>query len=198
MASTFTRRPLPALIALLALLLLTALVWWRVMNRDGGTSSADAKNCPTPSTASTSATSTGAAAARTLPPQKTVDVQVLNATTRNGIAGKARTALLADGFQSTLRANDDMTKNKVTGTAQIRFSAANKPGAELLQYYFPGAQLLQVSTPSQQVTVSLGPRYTAVQSQKAVTARLAADKVRLTTATPAPTAGAGTSTSSRC
>ncbi|WP_375485941.1 LytR C-terminal domain-containing protein [uncultured Jatrophihabitans sp.] len=195
MASTVTRRPLPALIALVALLLLTALVWWRVMNRDGG-SSADAKNCPTPSAASTSSTPTGTAAPRTLPPQRTVDVLVLNATTRNGIAGKARTALLADGFRSTLRANDDDSKNKVTGTAQIRYSAANKPGAQLLQYYFPGAQLLQVSTPSEQVTVSLGPRYSAVQSQKAVTARLAADKVTLTTAAPTPTAG--TSTTSRC
>jgi len=29
-----TRRPIPALICLLALTLLTALVWWRVINRD--------------------------------------------------------------------------------------------------------------------------------------------------------------------
>src|SRR3982750_2962517 len=33
MASTLLRRPLPALIALFALLLLTALVWWRVLHR---------------------------------------------------------------------------------------------------------------------------------------------------------------------
>ena len=180
MASTVTRRPLPALIALLALLLLTALVWWRVANRDDGTSAAATRTCAAPSTT--------AAAPRTLPPQKAVDVLVLNATTRSGIAGKARTVLLADGFRSTQRAGNDPQAKKVTGLAQIRYSAANKPGALLLQYYFPGAQLVQVSTASAQVTVSLGPSYKSVQSQKAVTARLTAEKVTLTTATPAPSA----------
>ena len=35
MAEGTVRRPLPALIALLALTLLTALVWWRVLHRGG-------------------------------------------------------------------------------------------------------------------------------------------------------------------
>ncbi|WP_375502780.1 LytR C-terminal domain-containing protein [uncultured Jatrophihabitans sp.] len=187
MASTTTRRPLPALIALLALLLLTALVWWRVANRNDDSSAAKAKTCPTPSTSVTST------APRTLPPQKSVDVLVLNATTRSGLAGKVRTTLLADGFRSTQRASNDLTKNKVTGSAQIRFTPDKKPAALLLQYYFPGAQLVQQTAVSAQVTVSLGPKYTAVQPQKTVAARLAADKVTLTTVTPTPAASSATS-----
>ena len=188
MASTITRRPLPALISLVALLLLTALVWWRVMNRDTGESQAQARTCPTPTA------TVAAAAPRTLPPQKSVDVLVLNATAKSGIATKARTTLLADGFTSSLRATNDTSTAKVTGPAQIRYSAANKPGALLLQYYFPGATLTQVSTATAQVTVALGPTYTAVQPQKTVAARLAADKVTLTTAAPTPAA----TTSSGC
>ena len=185
MAGSITRRPLPALISLVALLLLTALVWWRVMNRDDTTSAA-AKPCPAASTSASAA-----AAPRTLPPPRTIDVLVLNATTRSGIATKARATLLADGFRATRRAtNDDLSTNKVTGQGQIRFDAAKKPAALLLQYYFPGAQLTQVSAASEQVTVSLGPKYTSVQPQKTVAARLAADKVTLTTAaaTPSPSA----------
>lgn len=182
MAGSITRRPLPALISLVALLLLTALVWWRVMNRDDSTSAA-AKPCPAPST------SASATVPRALPPQRTIDVLVLNATTRSGIATKARATLVADGFRSTRRAtNDDLSTNKVTGQGQIRFSAAKKPAALLLQYYFPGAQLTQVSAASEQVTVSLGPKYTSVQPRKTVAARLAADKVTLTTAAPTPAA----------
>ena len=187
MASTITRRPLPALIALLALLLLTALVWWRVSNRDDSSSTATAKTCPTPTATVSTATP------RTLPPQKSVDVLVLNATTKSGLAGKARTALLADGFRSSLPANDDTSKNKPTGSAQIRYSADNRLGALLLQYYFPGAQLVQVPTTSAQVTVSLGPKYTAVLPRKAVAAKLAADKITLSTATPTPAPSSSTS-----
>ena len=187
MASTITRRPLPALIALLALLLLTALVWWRVTNRDDSTPSAAAKTCTSPTTS--------AAGPRTLPLPKSVDVLVLNSTSRNGIATKARKTLMADGFRSTLKAADDTSTSKVVGTAQIRYSAANKLGAQLLQYYFPGAQLVLSQTASAQVTVSLGPTYTAVQSPKAVAARLAADKVTLTTTTPSPSPSASSSSS---
>ena len=185
MASTITRRPLPALIALLALLLLTALVWWRVTNRDDSTSSATAKTCTSPTSS--------AAGPRTLPPPKSVDVLVLNATKRNGIAGKARKTLMSDGFRSSLPAADDAATAKVTGVGQIRYSADNRSGALLLKYYFPGTQLVQSPTASAQVTVSLGPTYTAVQSPKAVAARLAADKVTLTTATPAPAASSSSS-----
>ncbi len=189
MASTITRRPLPALIALLALLALTALVWWRVTNRDDATPSAASSTCTAPSTSSS------VAAPRTLPLQGSIDVAVLNAKGTNGLAGKVRTTLMADGFRSSRPASDDPKKSSVTGVGQIRYSAANLPGAQLLQYYFPGARLVLLSTPSAQVTVSLGPNYTTLQPQRAVTAALAANKItQAATATPS----AATGSSTRC
>ena len=93
MAGSLVRRPLPALIALFALLLLTALVWWRVMNRDSHKDAAQ-PTCPTP---------TPTESADTLPAPAAVTVQVLNGTfktkkPRSGIAGKVSTALEKDGF----------------------------------------------------------------------------------------------------
>ena len=70
MASSLVRRPLPALIALFALLLLTALVWWRVLHRADST--AALPNCPTPTPT--------APPTQTLPAPPTVTVQVLNGT----------------------------------------------------------------------------------------------------------------------
>src|SRR3954454_18344971 len=88
-ASHLTRRPLPALVALIALLLFTGLVWWRGMHR--GDSKPPA--CPTPTTSSSSP-------AAALPAPAEVTVQLLNSTTRAGIAAKARTTLVAAGFNS--------------------------------------------------------------------------------------------------
>ncbi|HLY33447.1 MAG TPA: hypothetical protein VKQ07_02840, partial [Jatrophihabitantaceae bacterium] len=61
------RRPLPALICLAALTLLTALVWWRVLHRDSGS----AKAAPT---------CTPTATAQILPKPSAVTLSVLNST----------------------------------------------------------------------------------------------------------------------
>jgi hypothetical protein len=165
------RRPLPALIALLALLLLTALVWWRVLNRDSG--SAASSNCPTPS-----------APAAQLPGPNRVTVQVLNATSRNGIAGKARARLVADGFNSPRPAGNDKPKVKIRGVAQIRFGPRGRNGATLLHYYFPGARLVPSKSKSAIVVVSLGEKYRGIASASAVTATLHRRNIQLNTAAP--------------
>src|SRR5690348_13233861 len=105
MAGTVTRRPLPALVALLALLLLTALVWWRVLNRGTGNGPEAAGGathsvCPTP-------TPTRTATRATLPAPADVTVWVLNATRRSGIAGKAQATLVRDGFHAAKAASND-------------------------------------------------------------------------------------------
>ena len=109
MRSTTIRRPLPALVFLLALLLLTALVWWRVLNRHDTTSSAS----PSCSTSSSSS--------NVLPTPAVVTVQVYNSTKRNGIAKSARSALLKDGFRIPDQATNDPTKGTVKGVAEIRY-----------------------------------------------------------------------------
>lgn len=191
MASSAVRRPLPALIALLALAVLTALVWWRVLNRHSDDKHTASPTCST----SASAPPTG----KTLPKPSSVTVLVLNGTykakkARSGIAGKVRTTLTKDGFKSPDQAADDHAK-KVTGIAEIRYGAKGKDGAELLAYYFPKAKLVATAAKSATVTVSLGSKYKSVAKTSAVTKALAKDHVKLAGSTSA-TQKSGSCTSS--
>jgi hypothetical protein len=171
LASTPIRRPLPALFALLALLLLTSLVWWRVLHR-GGDSDA-AASCPTQ-----------AAPAATLPAPALITVEVLNATKRNGIGARARTALVSDGFNIPKPAANDRPKVKVPGIAEIRFGPTGRDGATLLHYYLPGARMVPTKSKTATVVVSLGAKYRTIASRSSVEAALARKRVELNSATP--------------
>lgn len=200
MPSTVTRRPWPALVALLALLLLTALVWWRVLNRNdsGGTPQAGGTSTctpsPPPSSTSPSAPSGSGSKPPTaqLPAPSAVTVKVLNSTTRRGLAGTAQAALIKDGFRSPQDpANDLKHQNKIKGVAQIRFGSKGRAGATLLEYYLPGAKLVHTHSKRATVTVSLGKKFHSVASEKQVRAAMTADAVSASgTATPSSSAPA--------
>lgn len=170
MASNAVRRPLPALIALVALLLLTGLVWWRVINRDDARMHTASKHCATAtgtSTASSSSPSTTAAEAppaSALPKPSAVTILVLNSTTRTGIASGARSGLQTAGFRSPRQADNFTGKAKVTGVGQIRYGRGSKDAATLLQYYLPGTTLVRTPSSKPLVTVVLGPKYDGVLS----------------------------------
>jgi hypothetical protein len=181
MASTSARRPLPAVIALAALLLLTAIVWWRVLNRDSGSSATSSSTC-------SSTTPNGP----TLPAPNLVTVQVLNSTSRQGIADKVRSTLVNDGFNSPNPAANDQRKTPIHGVAQIRYGPKGRAGAKLLHYYFPKAKLVATRSKSPTVVVSLGERYQGVATSSAVTAALQQKDIALRTAaagqpSPSPT-----------
>lgn len=172
MTSSTVRRPLPAIIALLALLLLTTIVWWRVLNRSSGTPAAS--NC-----------STANPPAATLPAPNLVTVQVLNATKRNGIGSKARSALVDDGFLSPAPAGNDKPKTHIPGgVAQIRYGMKGAAGAKLLKFYLPKAHLFRTKSTSATVIVSLGPRYKGIASSSAVQAALQKKDIALVTSAP--------------
>lgn len=176
MASTLTKRPLPALVALVALVVLAGLVWWRVMHR-GGTENA-ATPCPTHT------------ASATLPAPGRITVSVLNATKRGGIAARARTALVSDGFNVPKPAANDSPKKKVLGVAEIRFGPKGRAGATTLRYYFPGARLVAVNVKTATVVVSLGAKYRSVATPAGVQAALRRDDVLLASGAPgSPTSG---------
>ena len=139
MASTVQRRPLPALLALVALLLLTGLVWWRVLNRSSGDTAQHAHRSACPSASSS---------AHALPAPSAVPIQVLNSTTRKGIAGNARTNLVADGFSSSDAAGNDARSklNKIKSVGEIRYGPTGKAGATLVRYYLPGAVLVATTS----------------------------------------------------
>jgi hypothetical protein len=175
MVSPTQRRPLPALFLLVALTLLTSLVWWRVLHRGDGQAAA------------TTACPTAIAAPAVLPLPRTVDVSVLNSTSRAGIAKKTATTLSSLGFKVAGYGNDN-PKVHVAGVAEIRFGPQQKTDASLLAYYFPGAkQVALAADPVGKVVVSLGLKFKAVAGSKAVQAALKANHVTLApTATPSP------------
>lgn len=183
-SNTATRRPLPALIALLALLILTALVWWRVLHRNGGAqNAAGPQPCPTHSTSAPPAPS-----AQALPAPDAVTVRVLNSTDRAGIAGQAQAALVKAGFRSPQPAGNDLKHHdKIKGVAQIRFGAKAEQAATLVQYYFPGAHLVRTHRKRSVVTISLGKKYRRVASPRQVRSAMRAAGVGAST-TPSSSA----------
>jgi LytR cell envelope-related transcriptional attenuator len=172
MVSPTRRRPLPALVLLLALTLLTALVWWRVLNRDTGHASGSS-HCPSPS-----------ASGSTIPRPPSVSVSVLNSTNRAGIAAHTATKLTRLGFKVAGYGNDD-PRVHVTGVAEIRFGPDEKDGAALLEYYFPGAKMVALKAdPAGKVVVSLGAKFHEVGGALAARAAMRSNHVSLAPATP--------------
>lgn len=164
MTNPTTRRPLPALVFLVALTLLTALVWWRVLNRDSGSASS-ASPCPTPTSGTT-----------TLPAPSAVTVSVLNSTNRAGLAKSVAGALTTRGFAVAGYGNDT-GHAPITGVAEIRFPADRRDEATLLAYYFPGATLVpSTATADSKVVVSLGRAYLRLPTAAAITAAMTKDK----------------------
>lgn len=180
MPSTLTKRPLPALVALLALLLLTALVWWRVLHRDSGGGSAGGAACPTHTPSAT------------LPAPARITVSVLNATKRTGIAARARTTLVGDGFNVPKAAANDNPKTKIPGIAEIRYGPKAKNAATMLHYYFPGARMVPTQGATSTVIVSLGAKYRSIATPTTVAAALRHDDIALD-APPSDSAGASAS-----
>jgi len=179
MATLTKRRPLPALILLVGLTLLTTLVWWRVLHRDDGHASATAP-CPTPT-----------ATAAVLPRPASVSVSVLNSTSRTGIAKATATALTKLGFTVAGYGND-APKVHVAGVAEIRFGPEQKKDASLLAYYFPGAKIVALaSDPAGKVVVSLGAKFKVVATGRAVRTAMRAAHISF-----APTRTAATSSPS--
>ena len=182
MASSLVRRPLPALVALLALLLLTLLVWWRVLHRNDNKHPVSGPSCSAQATASPSAGS--------LPAPNTITVKVVNGTyllkkSRSGIASKVRAALLTDGFHVTPKADND-TKVKVRTVAEIRYGPRAADAAKLLGYYFPNARAKPQTWTTTTVTVSIGAKYTHIATKAAVQRELAAAHLSVTPSPGSP------------
>jgi hypothetical protein len=177
------RRPLPALVVIAALTLLTALVWFRVLHRSETHPAATKTPCPTPS----------ATAPSGLPKPSLVTLIVLNSTSRVGLAAGVRTALLKDGFKIPTKALDDSTTygghGELTGVGEIRFGPSARVAATLVSYYVPGATLVATTSPATSVIVSLGEKYVALATPARVAAAVASAHVgqAKTTASPSPT-----------
>lgn len=156
MAASSARRPIPALIFLLLLSLLTGLVWWRVLHRP------DAAH-PVPRAAGPSSCTPS----RAWPKQSTVTVTVLNASNRTGLAHDVAGQLKGRGFTIGGIGNDPTTGSRT----QVRYAPSSATAARLVLTYLPGAKLVPVTGTSKTVTVAVGSSYkrlaTATQVKKA-------------------------------
>jgi hypothetical protein len=119
-----------------------------------------------------------------LPAPTLITVQVLNATDRSGIADKARSTLVDDGFKSPDAAANDKPKVHIPGVAEIRYGSKGEDAAKLVHYYFPKSKLVSTDEKSATVVVSLGRRYRGVASPSSVQAALRRDQIVLRSTPP--------------
>jgi LytR cell envelope-related transcriptional attenuator len=182
MATSSARRPLPALAFLLALSLLTALVWWRVLHR-----SDSAKAVSTPSSCSASPTPS----LTVVPAPGAVTVNVLNSTTKTGLAAQVTALLVTAGFKTGTPSNDETARAPVTGIAEIRYGPSGAGAARLLLFYVPGAVLVKDTRTDSSVDLALGAKYTAVVAPSEVAKALIAAKVSQLPAPASSTPAAG-------
>jgi len=158
MASVSARRPLPALIFLLGLSLLTALVWWRVIHRSDSGHPKAQKSCSTTTS-------------KVVPQPGAVSVKVLNSTERLHLARNVGSSMQKLGFHVASVGNDDPSV-VVNGVAEIRYGPKGTQGATLLTFYLPNATLVPTQATDSLVVVSLGTKYkalaTTAQAKKAM------------------------------
>ncbi|HJQ00291.1 MAG TPA: LytR C-terminal domain-containing protein [Jatrophihabitans sp.] len=168
MSASSGRRPLPALAFLLALTILTAIVWWRVLHRPDG--SATTSHGPTIVQPSICAP---AGKPLTLPKPATITVTVLNGTQRYQLATQVTALLKARGFRVGTP-ND--APSQLTGIGEIQFGPAGRTAATLLSYYLPGATMVAESRSGTALTLVLGAGYHALATPAAVTKSIAGAK----------------------
>lgn len=171
MAAAAVRRPVPAVVFILLLSLLSAIVWYRVLNR----APASAQKSATPTThscatkratpTSTRSAATGPRSAVAWPSPSTVPLAVLNATKRAGLAKSVAQQLKTRGFKIAAITNDSVDTATVT---QVRYGPSLATAARLVQLYLPGSRLAPGSSKATSVTVSLGSTFNRLASNAVV------------------------------
>jgi hypothetical protein len=154
-----SRRPVPALILLVVLSLITAVVWWQVLHHSGDPAGAVTDCRPTPTLA-----------ALALDPHK-VQVRVYNASGRSGLARGVATTLHKRGFAISATSNDPLIGVRtVQGVGELRYGSAGSGQAVLVSLQFPGMRLLADPRTDSAVDVALGPTFKAVATPAQVSA----------------------------
>ncbi len=164
MSPTTARRPLPALVFLLILTILTGIVWWRVLHRNDDSSTGSKPVIVQPLKC------TPGAGAITLPKPSAVTVDVLNGAGRDQLATQVSTQLKSRGF---VVGKPDTAPSTLTGTGQIQFGTTGRAAATLLSYYLPGATMVAQTRGDAALTLVLGTGYKALASPAVVTKSVA-------------------------
>lgn len=163
MSTTTARRPLPAVVFLLVLTVLTAIVWWRVLHRPDTPAKAAGPIVVQPTTC------TPGSKAVTLPKPAAVKVTVLNGAGRDNLASQVSAQLKTRGF--TMGTPNNATA--LTGVGEIQFGTAGKAGATLLSYYLPGAKMVAEKRSDAALVLVLGSGFQALAAPTTVTQAVA-------------------------
>lgn len=179
MTAPHHRRPLPAVMFIGALTILTAIVWVRVLDRGtaAGDSGTSACTTPTPTLP------------RVLPYNTSISVIVLNSTDRANLAATTKTALQKLSFKVVSAANDEPSyggHGEIAGVGEIRFGPSAAAAATVLHYYLPDAALVRTDSSSTTVIVSLGTKFKALQPTTAADAAMEHAGIARSSASPAP------------
>jgi hypothetical protein len=148
MSTETRRRPLPALAFLLALSVLTAIVWWRVLHRPEPASTAGK-----PVVGQTASSCTPGATTIRLPKPASVTVVVFNGSGRDQLAAKVTGQLKSRGFKTGTPLT---APTPLSGVGEIRYGTAGRAGATLLGYHVPGAKLAPTNRPDAKINLVLG------------------------------------------
>jgi LytR cell envelope-related transcriptional attenuator len=173
-AASSARRPLPAVVFILLLSLLSAIVWYRVLNRTPATAqkaltTTTSHSCAPKPAAKTTAKAKASTPTRAVPvvwpSTSTVHIAVLNGTSRAGLAKSVAGQLRTRGFKIGTISNDTVSTVTVT---QVRYGPTQATAAKLVQLYLPGSRLVPNSSKAATVTVSLGSSYSRLSTNAAV------------------------------
>lgn len=160
---------MPALAFLVALCVLTAIVWWRVLHRDQGDSGSNSGTL----TAATPAQSCNPKGSPkfVLPLPSTVSVKVLNGSTRDGLASSVLSDLKSRGFKTTT-ADTVKDSGQLTAlskeVAEVRYGSSGRLAAEQVAYYVPGSKMVKISRSDSSVDLVLGKSYAKLNAQPLV------------------------------
>jgi hypothetical protein len=162
----------PALAFLLALLVLTAIVWWRVLHRDQSGSSSNGRATGT----LVQSCAPSGSPKYVLPRPAGVTLKVVNGSSKDGLAASVLTELKARGFKTI--GTDTVTDTAQLATlstevAEIHYGTAGKTNAELVGYYLAGSKLVKVSRSDAAVDVVLGMSFTKLTPQPQVNVAIA-------------------------
>ena len=172
------RRYRPALVALVVLMVLTALTWAFVLTRPVEVREAAACNAP-PSPTDAGGPKLGQLVSRSalidVAPAKLADtkIRVLNASGQGGQAGEVAGALRDMGFGAPTAANDPIYAGaRLACQGQIRFGQAGRPGAAAAWLVAPCVELYQDDRRDDSVDLVIGTDFTSLANSDDIAAVL--------------------------
>ena len=162
-------RAFSVLLVGIAALVIGAAVGWSLTNHGDDpttTTPRPAPGCPSPQVstsgspgASPSTSAKPPASPKPLPSPSSITVDVFNATDRQGLAKTTAKQLGQRGFVIGDVANDPL-KDKITGTAVVRYGPKGKNQAKVVAAQVPDSKLVNDKRTDKTVSLALGEAYT--------------------------------------